>query len=155
MTRGTDEIDSGGRLSRRDLMRLGAAGSLLLLGAPGAAAAPTPAGPIVKPLPPEWFTILGTNAEMRWEAMQGQGYLTPWRRFFVRNHTATPIIDPRAWRLRIFGSGLRRPEGIELDYRDLLRLPSRTVPAFIECAGNGRSFFGTQQGTPVAGSQWK
>jgi DMSO/TMAO reductase YedYZ molybdopterin-dependent catalytic subunit len=27
--------------------------------------------------------------------------------------------------------------------------------AFIECAGNGRSFFGTQQGTPVSGSQWK
>jgi DMSO/TMAO reductase YedYZ molybdopterin-dependent catalytic subunit len=26
---------------------------------------------------------------------------------------------------------------------------------FIECAGNGRSFFGAQQGTPVPGSAWK
>ena len=30
---------------------------------------------IVKPLPPEWFIPHGTNAEMRWEAMRGQGYL--------------------------------------------------------------------------------
>ena len=26
--------------------------------------------------------------------------------------------------------------------------------SFIECAGNGRSFFGSQQGTPAAGTQW-
>jgi len=39
--------------------------------------------------------------------------------------------------------------------RDLHRLPSRTVTAFIECAGNGRSFFASQQGTPAAGTQWK
>ncbi len=38
---------------------------------------------------------------------------------------------------------------------DLLRLPARTIPAFIECAGNGRSLFGSQQGTPAAGSAWK
>src|SRR4051812_4473970 len=136
-------------------MRLGAAGSLLLLGTPGVARAQAPAGPIVKPLPPEWFTLLGTNAEMRWEAMQGQGYLTPWERFFVRNHTSTPLIDATTWRLRVFGSGLRRPDGIALSYRELRRLPSRTIAAFIECAGNGRSFFGSQQGTPVPGSQWK
>ena len=147
-------------VSRRDLLKLGAAGSLLLgagaFGRPGwAAAQQAPAGPIVKPLPPEWFIPIGTNAEMRWEAMRGQGYFTPSERFFVRNHTATPLIDKRAWRLRIFGSGLRRPEGIELDYRDLLRLPARSRAAFIECAGNGRSFFTSQQGTPASGSQWK
>jgi DMSO/TMAO reductase YedYZ molybdopterin-dependent catalytic subunit len=147
-------------LSRRDLLKLGAAGSLLLgagaFGRPGwAAAQQAPAGPIVKPLPPEWFTPIGTNAEMRWEAMRGQGYYTPSERFFVRNHTATPLIDKRSWRLRIFGRGLRRPEGIELDYRDLLRLPARSRAAFIECAGNGRSYFTSQQGTPASGSQWK
>src|ERR1700750_627503 len=109
-------------LSRRELIA-GTAGALLTSGV----AAPTrrawgdapPAAPIVKPLPPEWFTILGTNAEMRWEAMQGQGYLTPWERFFVRNHTSTPRIDQRTWQLQVFGSGLRRPEGISLSYRDL------------------------------------
>ena len=94
-------------LSRRDLLRAGAAGALLL-GAGGArlpgALAQAPAPPIVKPLPPEWFIPIGTNAEMRWEAMAGQGYLTPAARFFVRNHTATPRIDPRTWRLQVFGS---------------------------------------------------
>ena len=33
-------------------------------------------------------------------------------------------------------------------------MPSREVTAFVECAGNGRSFFATQQGTPAPGSQW-
>jgi DMSO/TMAO reductase YedYZ molybdopterin-dependent catalytic subunit len=28
------------------------------------------------------------------------------------------------------------------------------VTAFIECAGNGRSFYGSQQGTPASGTQW-
>jgi DMSO/TMAO reductase YedYZ molybdopterin-dependent catalytic subunit len=144
------------KLSRRDLIKLGAAGPLVLgLGRSGAAWGAQQAGPIVKPLPPEWFTIIGTNAEMRWEAMRDQGYLTPAERFFVRNHTSTPLIDARTWRLRIFGSGLRRQEGIELSYRDLLRLPSRTATAFVECAGNGRSFFASQQGTPASGSQWR
>ena len=41
-----------------------------------------------------------------------------------------------------------------LNYRQLRRLPSVEVPAFIECAGNGRSFFNTQQGTPASGTQW-
>ena len=99
--------------------------------------------------------LLGTNAEMRWEAMRGEGYLTPAAKFFVRNHTATPLIDARTWRLQVFGSGLRRPEGRAFSLRELPRLPSREVPAFIECAGNGRSLFGSQQGTPAAGSAWK
>ena len=73
----------------------------------------------------------------------------------MRNHTSTPIIDPRTYRLQVFGSGLRRPEGISLSLRDLQRLPSRTIFAAIECAGNGRSFFASQQGTPAAGTQWK
>ena len=34
---------------------------------------------------------------MRWEAMAGQGYLTAAERFFVRNHTATPLIDAASW----------------------------------------------------------
>jgi DMSO/TMAO reductase YedYZ molybdopterin-dependent catalytic subunit len=146
-------------LSRRDLVKLGAAGALALAAGPtlrtAAARAQAPAGPIVKPLPPEWFTILGTNAEMKWEAMRGEGYLTPAAKFFVRNHTSTPRIDARTWRLQVFGSGLRRPEGREFSLRELLKLPSREIPAFIECAGNGRSLFAEQQGTPAAGSAGK
>jgi DMSO/TMAO reductase YedYZ molybdopterin-dependent catalytic subunit len=145
------------RLSRRRLLQLAAAGLPVAAGLGRLASPPRAiaAGPIVKPLPPEWFIPIGTNAEMRWDAAAGLGYLIPNERFFVRNHTATPIIDPVTWRLNVFGSGLRHPEGITLSLRDLRRLPSHTTTAFIECAGNGRSFFASQQGTPAPGSQWK
>jgi DMSO/TMAO reductase YedYZ molybdopterin-dependent catalytic subunit len=142
-------------LSRREVFALGAAGSLLLARGGIAHAPARQASPIVKPLPPEWFVSLGTNAEMRWEAMADAGYLTPADRFFVRNHTATPLVDAATWRLKVFGAGLRRPEGLELSLRDLRRMRSESRAAFIECAGNGRSFFTSQQGTPAAGTQWK
>src|SRR3954469_3689891 len=144
------------QLTRRRLLQLGAAGLPVLAGlgrfdVPAWARA---AAPILKPLPPEWFTAFGTNAEMRWDAAAGLSYTIPNERLFVRNHTATPIIDPRTYRLQVFGSGLRRPEGVSLSLPDLQRLPSRTIHAFIECAGNGRSFFARQQGTPASGTQW-
>jgi len=147
-------------LSRRQLLKLGAAGSLMLAAGPltraGRAFADTVATPpIVKPLPPEWFEPIGTNAEMKWQAMADEGYLTPVEKFFVRNHTATELVDPTTWRLNVFGSGLEDPNGISLSLRDLRRMPSETRIAFIECAGNGRSFYATQQGTPAAGSAWK
>ncbi|WP_141577086.1 sulfite oxidase [Actinomadura sp. WMMA1423] len=154
--------------SRRGLLRLSAGAGLtagLSAGLPGgltAAFGPRPASAaagIVKPLPPELFIPQGTNAEMRWEAMRGQGYLTPADRFFVRNHVATPLIDARTWRLRLWGTGLRgapaedRP--VEFTYEDLLRLPSETVTAFIECTGNGRGFYTSQQGQEVSGTAWR
>ncbi len=149
----------GDGISRRGLLRLAAGGSLALTAfgtVPGTASA---ASPIVKPLPPEIFEVYGTNAETRWEALSGQGYLTPVERFFVRNHTATPSIDAGTWRLKLFGTGLRgaptadRP--VEFTYRDLLRSPSETITSAIECAGNGRSFFTGQQGQAVSGTAWK
>ena len=101
-------------LSRRELLALAAAGApALALGsrwAPCRRWGQAP-GPVVKPLPPEWFIPQGTNAEMRWEAMRDQGLLVRNERFFVRNHTATPRIDAATWRLRVFGSGLRDPAG--------------------------------------------
>src|SRR3954469_5558884 len=144
------------QLTRRRLLQLGAAGLPVLagLGRLDLPAWARAAAPIVKPLPPEWFTAFATNAEMRWDAAAGLPYTIPNERFFVRNHTATPIIDPRTYRLQVFGSGLRRPEGVSLSLPDLQRLPSRTIHAFIECAGNGRSFFARQQGTPASGTQW-
>jgi DMSO/TMAO reductase YedYZ molybdopterin-dependent catalytic subunit len=145
-------------LSRRGMLRASAGLGL------GAAMTAVPAhataqAPIVKPLPPDLFIDHGTNAEMRWEAMRGQGPLTPADRFFVRNHVATPLIDAATWRLKLWGSGLRdaptaeRP--IELSYAALRRLPAETLTAFIECTGNGRSFFTTQQGQKVSGTPWK
>ncbi len=162
----------GDGISRRDLMRLSAALGLasapILVATPAAAAANAPAGtapagaaagPIVKPLAPELLTLLGTNAEMRWSAMRDQGHLVPIDRFFVRNHTRTPILDAQAWRLELFGAGLRgapaADDPIEITYRQLRRLPSETVTAAVECAGNGRSYFTTQQGQTVSGTAWK
>jgi DMSO/TMAO reductase YedYZ molybdopterin-dependent catalytic subunit len=149
-----------GGLSRRDLLRAAAAAGLFAAGFSTVTATPaSAAGPIVKPLPPELFDVFGSNAEMRWKAMRDTGYHTPNDRFFVRDHTATPIIDPESWRLRVFGTGLRRApareRAVEFGYRQLRRLPAVSVPAFVECAGNGRSFFGTQQGTPQPGTQWR
>lgn len=109
--------------------------------------------PIVKPTPPELFRTLGTNRETLFEAFKGEGLLTPASKFFIRNHTRTPRIDAATWRLRIDGSGVR--SALELSYDELLALPSVTKTRFIECAGNGRSFFETQQGTRAAGTQWR
>ncbi|MCG5214235.1 sulfite oxidase [Streptosporangium soli] len=108
---------------------------------------------IVKPLPDELFVVHETNAETRWEALSGVGYQVPNDRFFVRNHTATPLIDVTTWRLRIHGSGVTSPR--EFGYDDLLALPSVTADVAIECAGNGRSFFASQQGQEVPGTPWR
>ena len=59
--------------------------------------------PIVKPLPAGQFRVHGSNAEMRWEVMRGQGYVVPNADFFVRNHTSTPLIDAGTWSLGVFG----------------------------------------------------
>src|SRR4051794_26747285 len=98
--------------TRRDVIKRGAAATLVASGALplprsafGQGTSPVPG--IQKPLPPEFFIPRGTNAEMRWSAMRKAGYLTPVDRFFVRNHTTTPTIDPRTWRLRVFGNALR------------------------------------------------
>ena len=162
----TGQADSRG-LSRRQWLRavavaagVATGGSAVIGNAGAAYADPTPAaGPIVKPLPPELFHVYGTNAETRWEAMAGQGYLTPNDRFFVRDHTLTPTIDVGSWRLQLFGTGLaHQPTSdnpIEFSYDDLRRLPHETRPVFLECAGNGRSLFTTQQGQSVTGTAWK
>ena len=91
--------------SRRQILRSGAAGALLLAGAGrlvsagnARAATSTSSSPIVKPLPPEWFIDYGTNAEMRWDAVPGLGYFIPGERFFVRDHTSTPLIDASSGR---------------------------------------------------------
>ena len=64
------------RLSRRRLLQLAAAGLPVAAGLGRLASPPRAiaAGPIVKPLPPEWFIPIGTNAEMRWDAAADLGY---------------------------------------------------------------------------------
>jgi DMSO/TMAO reductase YedYZ molybdopterin-dependent catalytic subunit len=139
-------------LARLGLSALGGAALAWGLGGSRRAFAQSTPPAVVKPTPEDTFRILNTNRETLWQAFKGQGYLTPASHFFVRNHTSTPSIDAATWSLRIEGAGVRNP--IELSYDDLLCMPSVTRTRAIECAGNGRSFYGTQQGTPAPGSQW-
>ncbi|MFD7256489.1 sulfite oxidase [Streptomyces sp. NPDC059874] len=147
-------------VDRRDLLKLfavGAAAGSLGLGATGTASAAetgAAAAPgILKPLPPELFTLRGTNAETNFAALRGTGPLTPIDRFFVRNHTSTPRIDASAWRLNVWGDGLAGGP-VDFSYERLRALPAVERTLFIECAGNGRSFYATQQGQPVTGTPW-
>jgi DMSO/TMAO reductase YedYZ molybdopterin-dependent catalytic subunit len=141
-------------ISRRTVLGAGAAGvgAALLdpLARPAYAATD---GPILKPLPPAWFIDYGTNAEMRWDSVDPHRHLTPQSRLFVRDHTRTPRIDPHTYRLAVLGDGLHRHR--ELSLHDLGKLPRTHLTTAHECTGNGRSFFGTQQGTPASGTQWK
>ena len=110
-------------------------------------------GLISKPLPPELFYDHGGNAETRWEAMADQGYATPNDRFYIRNHGPTPMIEVASWSLRIEGPGVSR--SLRLSYEDLLALPAVSVTRALECAGNGRVFFGEQEGREAEGTAWR
>ena len=126
---------------------------------PSGMATAVPGDPIVRALPADEFYRHGLNAEMRWEVMRDKEYTVPNASFFVRNHTSTPLIDAETWSLRVFGTGLRSAatagHAVRFSYQDLLDLPARTVVAAIECAGNGRSFFASQQGQAVPGTPWR
>ncbi len=142
-------------LSRRRFLQLaGATGLATMLGG-GLRAVPVRADhtAVVKATPPDQFILHASNREMRWEVMQHHGYTVPNELFFVRNHTHTPHVDGGTWRLRIDGSGVSEP--VELTYEDILAMPSASERKFVECAGNGRSFFSTSNGQPAPGTPWK
>ena len=75
-------------------------------------------------------------------------WITPVDAFFVRQHIPRPAkIDPAAYRLTVNGM-VSKP--LQLTLADLRGLPQHTLPAVIECTGNGRGFY-----TPkVPGIQW-
>lgn len=90
-------------------------------------------------------------------------FVTPIDQFFIRNEFATPRaeqdlrVDPKHWTLRIHGNAVERE--LIIGYEDLLRMPSRSIIATMECAGNGRSLFWEQQEmtsgvTAVTGTGW-
>ncbi len=74
--------------------------------------------------------------------------LTPNDRFYVRSHFAVPTLDATTWRLKVEGA-VKTP--LELTLADLMQMPSRTVPATLECAGNGRVFLSPA----TKGAQWE
>ncbi|HSV00179.1 MAG TPA: sulfite oxidase [Roseiarcus sp.] len=65
-------------------------------------------------------------------------WLIPADLLFVRNHFPSPDLDAREWRLRIDGA-VERP--LELDLDSIRAMPCRTLPAVVECAGNGRVYY--------------
>src|SRR5450432_1044851 len=75
-------------------------------------------------------------------------WVTPIDAFFVRQHLPRPAaIDPAAYKLTINGM-VSKPA--ELSLADLRKLPQHTVPATLECTGNGRAFYRPK----APGIQW-
>lgn len=72
--------------------------------------------------------------------------LVPTDRFFMRSNGPVPTIDAGTWRLRVGGLVER---DLALSLAELRRLPTRTLTAFLECAGNSRTAYDPlPEGTP-------
>ncbi len=74
-------------------------------------------------------------------------WITPNDIFFVRQHLPRPKVEQTTYRLSIAG---RVSKNIQLTAADLRKLPQYTVPATLECTGNGRGLFRPR----VPGVQW-
>src|SRR5580704_17451110 len=75
-------------------------------------------------------------------------YLTAVDAFFVRQHLPRPAaIDAATYKLTVNGM-VSKP--LSLSMADLQKLPQHTVPAVLECTGNGRGFYSPK----VPGIQW-
>ena len=85
------------------------------------------------------------NLEMPFETTDN--FITPTKSFYVRTHFPIPKIDRDAWWLHVEGE-VEKPFAI--DYEELLKLESLTVPVTLECAGNSRNFLEPK----VKGVQW-
>jgi DMSO/TMAO reductase YedYZ molybdopterin-dependent catalytic subunit len=86
------------------------------------------------------------NLEFPFSALAS--FVTPNEHFFVRSHFPAPRLDPQTWRLKLEGL-VDRP--CEMTLEELRALPSRTVTATLECAGNNRVFLSPK----VEGLQWE
>src|ERR1700722_59857 len=76
------------------------------------------------------------NAEPPRAALAGR-MLTPVEAFYSRNHGPVPLVDPRAWRLRV-GGLVSRP--LELSLDDLQSAyPQQRLTAAVQCAANRRA----------------
>ncbi len=74
-------------------------------------------------------------------------WLTPVDCFFVRQHLPRPTVSEASYELKLTG---RVGKEINVTLAQLRQLPQYTVPAVLECTGNGRAFFSPR----VPGVQW-
>ncbi len=87
------------------------------------------------------------NLEFPFSTLDGP--ITPDARFYVRNHfPEPPVREAHQWKLKIEGA-VSRP--FELSYDALVTMPTHTLTATMECAGNGRAFLAPKQ----EGVQWE
>lgn len=75
------------------------------------------------------------NLEMPFSSLGD--WITPNEQFYVRCHFPVPQIDAAIWRLKLEGAVTHE---VEFTLAQLQAFPARTIPATMECAGNGRSF---------------
>jgi len=74
-------------------------------------------------------------------------WLTPVDCFFVRQHLPRPTVGEAGFELKLTG---RVGKELNVTLPQLRQLPQYTVPAVLECTGNGRAFFSPR----VPGVQW-
>ncbi len=86
------------------------------------------------------------NLESPFSALESR--ITPNDLFYVRTHFATPHLKVADWKLQIEGA-VNTP--LTLTYDELKALPSKTVTATLECAGNSRVYLTP----PARGVQWE
>ena len=86
------------------------------------------------------------NLEMPFELLDD--FITPTELFYVRSHFSVPELNVNSYRLSIRGAVRRE---LSLSYADVRALPSHTVVATLECAGNSRVFLVP----PAPGAQWE
>ncbi len=85
-------------------------------------------------LTPEELQLATRNRGMPLEALRYE--VTPSGLHYLLVHFDIPDVDEATWRLDVGGRVLRP---LSLDLHELRKMPARTLPVTMECAGNGRA----------------
>ena len=154
------ELASGQGMPRRHFLALlvagGAAAVVAACGGGGSSSVPitgnltSPVDPAELFKNPSPFIQRGASLESRLELMPG--LITPNDLFFVRNNSSSVKVSVDDWSLVVEGDAVS--QRLDLSYDDILRLPSRSLVAYLECAGNHRVMFDRLQGRAAEGTQW-
>lgn len=129
------DLDPGRRAFLARSIALGAAGLIGPEFVRGDEPTPAPTGPI------DATMIVRNRRPLDLETPVGafDAEFTPNARFFVRSHFGEPAVSLAGpWTIAVRG-GVKTPTTFGLD--DLARLPQVTIPAVLQCSGNGRAFY--------------